>query len=140
MSKKTKPAKSLPQSTDYFSDLKKWPDDWKVTDKDLKIGMEMLEPFSAFIKFLVGNGLAKKTIKNHIQNLNLLGSEIIRRLNDEDSRFRKLPTYDIILKYIDGGEGPLLSFWDPNDPTELAYLKAFDSTCCRLYKFISPPF
>lgn len=63
MSKKTKPAKSLPQSTDYFSDLKKWPDDWKVTDKDLKIGMEMLEPFSAFIKFLLAMALQKKLLK-----------------------------------------------------------------------------
>ncbi len=140
MSKKTKSLRLQSQATDYFSDLKKWPNEWMVIEKDLKIGIEMLELFTAFIESLVGDGLVKKTIKNHIQNLNLLGSEIIRRLNDDDSHFRKLPTYAILLKYIDGGEGPLLSFWDPNDPTELAYLKAFDSTCRKLNKFISPPF
>ena len=85
-------------------------------------------------------GLAAKTIKNHMHHLNLLGSEIVRRLNDGDESYRKLPGNALILKYIDDETGPLLSFWDPNDNAERGYHMAFDATCRKLYKFIAPPF
>lgn len=140
MSKKTKTSKRDGQPTDYLSDFAEWPKKWKVVNKDLKIGNGMIESFAVFIKSLIADGLAKKTIKNHMQNLDLLGAEIIRRLNNGDSSYRKLSSNVLILKYIDDETGPLLSFWNPNDETELAYHKAFDATCRKLFKFISPPF
>jgi len=140
MSKKKNAAKKFESPTDYHHDFLEWPRDWMESEKDLKIGKDMLNSFTPFIKSLIDDGLAAKTIKNHMANLCLLGSEIIRRLNDGDAAYRKLPTNRIVLEYIDDQHGPLLSFWDPNDSTELAYLKAFDATCRKLYKFISPPF
>ena len=140
MSKKKKAAKDNSLLTEYFSDFNDGPSKWAEGDEDLKIGAGMLDSFAVFTKSLIESGLAKKTIKNHMSNLDLLGNEIIRRLNDDDAAFRKLPTNTLILKYIDDETGPLLSFWDPNDSAELANHMAFDATCRKLYKFISPPF
>lgn len=140
MSKKRKSAKDNALLTEYFLDFNDWPSKWAEGDEDLKIGKGMLDSFAVFIKFLIASGLAKKTIKNHMSNLDLLGNEIIRRLTDGDAGYRKLATNALLLKYIDDETGPLLSFWNPNDSTELAHHMAFDATCRKLYKFISPPF
>ncbi len=140
MSKKTKTAKRDTQPTDYFSEFEEWPSKWMIVDKDLKIGTAMIESFEVFVGALIDDGMSPKTIKKHMQNLDLLGAEIIRRLNDEDSSYRKLSSNALLLKYIDDESGPLLPFWDPNDNTELAYHKEFDATCRKLFRFISPPF
>jgi len=111
-----------------------------VVDADLKMGRDMLASFSAFIRSLMEQGFAAKTIKNHMHHLHLLGSEIVRQINDGDESHRKLPSDALILKYVDNETGPLLPFWDPNDSTEEAYQKAFDATCRKLFTFIAPPF
>jgi hypothetical protein len=131
-------AKPAGEPTDYCHDFNEWPEQWMVVDADLKTGRGLLASFTLFARFLIGQGLAKKTITNHIHHLNLLGAEIIRSLNDDDHAHRKLPANALILRYVDEDTGPLLSFWDPNDPTELGYHMAFDATCRKLYKFIAP--
>ncbi len=140
MKKKKKITKNSYELTEYFSDYNQWHKKWIETDDDLEISRSISLSFVVFVKFLITKGLAKKTIKNHIQNLDLLGGEIIRRLNDDDESYRNLAGNELILKYIDDENGPLLPFWDPNDSTELEYHKAFDGTCRKLYKFIFPPF
>jgi hypothetical protein len=41
-------------------------------------------------------------------------------------------------EYVEKDEGgPLLSFWDPNDETDLARNMAYDATCRKLYKFLT---
>lgn len=120
---------------DFDSQFYEWPSQWIVVKGDLRIGKEMVNLFTPFIQSLIDDGLAVKTIKRHMLNLCLLGSEIVRRINDEDVAFRKLPTTRIIFKYVDEESGPLLHFWNPNDPTEETYLKAFDATCRKLYKY-----
>ena len=111
-----------------------------IVDADLKTGRALLASFTLFVQFLMYQGLARKTITNHIHHLNLLGAEIVRSLNDGDNAHRRLPANALILKYVDHETGPLLSFWDPNDNTERGYHMAFDATCRKLYKFIAPPF
>lgn len=140
MSKKKRSTKIYDRPIDFDGRFCEWPNDWGLSDEDLKIGKELVDAFSPFIQGLIDKKLAVKTIKNHMHNLNLLGAEIIRRLNDEDGANKKLPIYEIIAKYVDDECGPLLHFWDPNDPKEEAYLKAFDSTCRKFYKFSSLPF
>ncbi len=84
---------------------------------------------------MISDGLAVKTIKNHMLNLSQLALEIIRRLNDEVEDYRKLPIETLLLKYINDQDGPLLHHLDPNDSADETQLKAFDSTCRKLYKF-----
>ena len=111
--------KRMSEPTDYCRDFNEWPQQWMVVDADLKTGREMLVSFTAFVRSLIDAGLAAKTIKNHMHHLNLLGSEIVRQLNDGDESHRKLPANALLLKYVDDESGPLLPFWDPNDNTEL---------------------
>ncbi len=132
-------AKPTREPTDYCRDFNEWPEQWMIVDADLKTGRDLLVSFTLFVRFLMDQGLAKKTITNHIHHLNLLGAEIVRSLNDGDDAQRKLTGNALILKYVDDETGPLLSFWDPNDNTERGYHLAFDATCRKLYKFIAPP-
>ena len=140
MRKKRKSAEPASEPTDYCPDFNDWPQQWSVVDADLKIARNMLASFTLFVRSLMDQGLAAKTIKNHMHHLNLLGSEIIRQLHDGDESYRKLLSHPLILKYVDDETGPLLSFWDPNDSTDEGSQKAFDATCRKLYKFIAPPF
>lgn len=140
MSKKKRSPKKFEKPSDFDGSYREWPSNWSITDKDLKICNALVDAFEPFIQTLIDMELAVKTIKRHMHNLNLLGAEIIRRLNDEDKPDWNLPIYQIISKYVDEECGPLLNFWDPNDPIEEGYLKAFDATCRKFYKFSCPPF
>lgn len=136
MSKK-KTAKKYEKPVDYFKNFYEWPKDWMGAEEDLIIGIALLTQFTPFIESLIKQGLAVKTIKHHMGNLAVLGSEIIRRLNDGDEKNRNLPPRRLLLEYIDDQHGPLVDHWDPNDSIEETHLKAFDSTCRKLFKFTS---
>jgi hypothetical protein len=105
-------------------------------EQDLEIGRGLLALFTPFIQHLIDEGLAKKTITSHGCHLGMLGREIIERLNEVDEENRKLSPRELILHYVDQEGGPLLSFWDPNDKTELAHHMAYDATCRKLLKFV----
>ena len=94
-------------------------------------------PYSHFIQHLIDEGLAKKTIKNHGSHLGILGGEIIRRLDGLDEENRTLSPRELILHYVDDEGVPLLSFWSPNDKTELAHHMAYDATCRKFFKFLT---
>lgn len=137
MPKKQMTAKKYQKPVDYFKDFYEWPKDWMGVKADLVIGDALLRLFTPFIESLIKNGLSVKTIKNHMGNLAVLGSEIIRRLNDGDEKNRKLMPRKLLLEYINDENGPLVHHWDPNDSTEEAHLKSFDATCRKLFKSIT---
>ena len=58
-------------------------------EKDLPIGRRLVECFTPFLVHLTASGLSKRTIQNHVDNMWLLGGEIIRDVN-EDPSLRKL--------------------------------------------------
>lgn len=105
-------------------------------DEDLITGANILKGFVPFIKNLVDEGLSTRTIKNHMENLWMLGSEIIRGVHfDEDQR--KLLPNELLLEYVCEAGGPYVHHWDPNDKTEKTKITSYDSTCRNLYNFIS---
>jgi hypothetical protein len=136
MPKKPKMVKRPALPVDPFADIEEWPSRWMEVEADRKTGHGMLKPFTAFIQSLIDGGLTAKTIRRHVDHLFLLGGEIIRRIQDEDE-LRQLPAKDLILEYVEDEGGPLLSFWDPNDETDLARHMAYDATCRKLYKFLT---
>jgi len=89
--------------------------------EDMEIGRGLLAQFTPFVQHLIDKGLAKKTIEKHGYHLNMLGSEIIERLNDADEDNRKLSPREMILHYVDDEGGPLLSYLDPNNKAELGH-------------------
>ena len=106
-------------------------------EEDLEIGRGLLGLFIPFIQHLMDAGLAARTIKNHGYNLNMLGSEIIERLNQDDEPHRKLSPRELIIHYVDEEGGPLLSYLDPDVKAELARHMAYDATCRKLLKFVT---
>ena len=65
----------------YGRDLDNWPRSWMGLEKDLPPGEALVVCFRPFIEHLATSSLSPKTIRRHVDNLWLLGGEIIRDLN-----------------------------------------------------------
>jgi hypothetical protein len=142
MAKTSKEAKPRVRLTDYFPDIIEWPRSWAITREDVKTGYDLSQIFDAFLWHLIEAGLTKKTVQKHGYHLNMLGEEIIRRLNDNDDdefddKEMGLTAKGLIMHFVDDEGGPLLSFWSPDIKSELAQHMAYDGTCRKLLKFIS---
>jgi hypothetical protein len=99
-------------------------------EKDLPPGERLVACFRPFLEHLVGSDLSPKTIRKHVDNLWVLGGEIIRDLN-EDPALRKLPVERVLQDVIDTDGGPLIH----NGSEEEQY--SFDSTCRRFHRFLT---
>ncbi len=101
-------------------------------DRDLLPGRKLVECFTPFLLHLAETGLSKKTVQKHIDNLWLLGGEIIRDLQ-ETSRLRKKPVGELLWTLIED-DGPLLYHRDSEEQQ-----RSFESTCRKLHRFLSEP-
>lgn len=115
----------------YCDCMEEWPENWAGEEIDVKIGCAIIEQFKPFIVHLIDKKLSNKTIKTYLSYLAALGGELIRQVND-DSKERKLPARDLILKYVDDCGGP---YWRHayNEQDDLKY----NSVCKRLFKFMT---
>ena len=83
------PVALLPYCRDC-RDLSEWPERWMGEEKDLPPGRRLVVYFMPFLLHLIESGLSKRTIQNHVDNMWLLGGEIIRDVNEEP-RLRRAP-------------------------------------------------
>ena len=75
------------------------------------------------------SGLSKKTIQNHVDNMWLLGGEIIRDVNEEP-RLRNRSAAELVRNVIHEDGGPLIhNGWEDEQ-------RSFDSTCRKFYRFL----
>lgn len=111
-------------------DFDQWPRDWAGDSDDLKYGRELLAVFEPFCEELIKSGLARTTIRRHMVHLGILGSELIREL-DDDEKWRKRPAVDYVIDQTQYGEGPLCRQLDTEEE-----IRSFDGTCRKLYKFL----
>ena len=114
----------------YCKDLDRWARSWMGLEKDLPPGEALVACFQPFIEHLASSGLAPRTIRRHVDNLWLLGGEIIRDLNYNPSLRKK--TAEQLLRhavYDDGG--PLIHNGSEEDQ------RAFDATCRKLHRFLT---
>jgi hypothetical protein len=114
----------------YCGDLETWPRSWMGWEKDLPPGEALVACFRPFLEYLVNSSLSRKTIRKHVDNLWLLGGEIIRDLN-ETSSLRKLPVERLLINAVSDG-GPLLYHCDSEEQQ-----RSFDSTCRKLCRFLA---
>lgn len=119
----------------YSKDFYEWPDSWMGFDEDLTTGKYILDGFLPFVKFLIEQGFAKRTIKNHMDNLWLLGAEIIRGVHD-DERQRNLPPKALLFEYVNEEGGPWVHQWDPNNSKDEGECNSYDATCRKLFRFL----
>jgi hypothetical protein len=82
------------------------------------------------MRSLISEKLTRKTIENHIDNLGLLGGELIWLINqDEDTRDKE--PLELLLENIGHGGGPYCSYVQTENE-----IKSFDSTCRKLYEYL----
>src|SRR3954464_10998529 len=75
------PPSLLPYCRDC-RDLSEWPERWMGEEKDLPVGQRLVAFFIPFLLHRAESGLSKKTIQNPVDNIWLLGGEIIRDVNE----------------------------------------------------------
>jgi hypothetical protein len=92
------PAALLPYCRDC-RDFSEWPERWMGEEKDLPVGRQLVEYFMPFLLHLAESGLSKRTIQNHVDNMWLLGGEIIRDVNEEP-RLRKSSAEQLVRNVI----------------------------------------
>ncbi len=112
-------------------DLANWPQLWAIEPSDVAIGQCIIESIQPFLIDLLQQGLADKTITRHLDHLQMLGGEIIRR-RQNDSDLTKQLASDVLFNLIEEDGGPLI--WP--SITESAQ-NAFDATCRKLYRFLN---
>jgi hypothetical protein len=82
-------AASPPDLSGYCRDLDEWPRSWMGLEKDVPPGEKLVACFRPFLEHLASTSLSRKTIRKHVDNLWVLGGEIIRDLNEDPSLRRK---------------------------------------------------
>ena len=88
--------------------------------------------FRPFLEDVVASDLSPKTIQKHVDNVWALGGEIIRDLNENPS-LRSKPIEQILADRIDEEGGPLVYAMESEEPLQ----RSLDSTCRKLYRFLS---
>ena len=110
-------------------DLEQWPRSWMGLPEDLPPGEQIVAAFRPFLLHLVALQLSRKTLRKHVDNLWLLGGELIRDVNTTPA-LRKRPMAAFLFEAVEDG-GPLLY---PGDSE--AAQRSFDSTCRKLRRFL----
>lgn len=107
-----------------------WPQSWAGIVRDEAVGRALTDLMRPFLEHLHQHNLSAKTLRRHLDNLWLIGGEVIRNLH-EDSTLRKMPTRSLLLDAIYDGEAPLIG-----DCTE-EQQRSLDSTARKLFHFLS---
>jgi hypothetical protein len=123
----------VPDLSAYCRDLDEWPRSWMGLEKDVPPGEKLVACFRPFLEQLASTSLSRKTIRKHVDNLWVLGGEIIRDLH-EDPSLRRKNVEEILRELIDDEYGPLI-----HGGTSEQQQNSFDSTCRKLHRFLSQP-
>ena len=99
-------------------------------ERDLTPGRRLVEYFLPFLLPLAESGLSKRTIQNHVDNMWLLGGEIIRDVN-EDPPLRQISAEQLVRNVVHEDGGPLIhNGWEDEQ-------RSFDSTCRKFHRFLT---
>ncbi len=101
-------------------------------EKDVPPGEQLVACFRPFIEHLASSSLSPRTVRHHVDNLWLLGGEIIRDLNNDPSQ-RKVAAQQLLRNVVGVDGGPLIYNGSEEEQRSL------DSTCRKLHRFLSPP-
>ena len=97
--------------------------------EDIPPGQKLVECFRPFLQHLSERQLSHKTIRKPVNNLWVLGGEIIRDLNDTPS-LRNAPIDVLVFAAVEDG-GRLPYGCDSEDA-----LRSFESTCRAFRRFL----
>lgn len=115
---------------DIYSDFTEWPMRWMGTKEDVKYGQGILQVMRPFIESLIASGLSVKTIKKHMNNLWLLGGEIIRDVS-MNNEYDKISPLEKVQTSVGPDGGPYCRHLVVESD-----MKSFDSTCRKFHNFL----
>ena len=101
-------------------------------EQDLPPGEQILACLRPFLEHLAASALAPKTIRRHVDNLWVLGGEIIRDLHYDPS-LRKRTGDRLLRDVVHEDGGPLIHNGSEEEQ------RSFDSTCRKLHRFLTQP-
>ena len=122
--------RTMKSASKILESMSNWPESWAIDEGDNQKGAEIVADLKSFAESLVELGLAPTTIRRHVNNLWLLGGEIIRELNfDRDQREKTAS--ELLEDSVDDEGGPYCRHLE----TE-AEMKSFDATCKKLNAYL----
>jgi hypothetical protein len=125
----TKQKRKASSSQSLLALMDKWPDSWAGVAEDEPFGAGLVTELRPFVIHLQTLGLSRKTVRRHLDNLWVIGGEIIRKLNYEPD-LRKTTPRQLLLDTVAAGEAPLV-----RDASE-AGQRSIDATARRLLRFL----
>jgi hypothetical protein len=126
----SKPPRRTASPRPLLALMEHWPVSWGGVAEDKPFGAGLVAELRPFVTHLQTLGLAPKTVHRHLDNLWVIGGEILRRLND-DPQLRNTSPRQLLLDTVADGEAPFVA-----DASE-ADQRSFDATACRLLRFIT---
>jgi hypothetical protein len=115
---------------DICPDFPEWPKRWMGSRRDVPYGEAITAAMRPFVEHLIASGLSTRLIRRHLDNLWLLGGEIIRDVNTGGEHKRILPAHK--LRQCVGVDGGPYCRHLSSD----AEVRSFDATCRRLHAFL----
>ncbi len=119
----------LKTAEDICPDYPEWPKRWEGVPEDVSYGETLIKGMRPFIEHLIAKELAKKTIRRHMDNLWLLGGEIIREVSMDEEY--NVPAAEKLRESVDF-EGGLYC----RHLYTYAEQRSYDATCKKLHKFL----
>ncbi len=111
-------------------DLDNWPQSWRYDQADIAVGQQIIEVLTPFLLSLLDQGLARKTVGRHRDNLWVLGGELIRR-RYEDDELARLDVTNALQQLIEADGGPLICPRISESEQD-----SLDATCRKLHRFL----
>jgi hypothetical protein len=112
--------------------MHEWPRSWQIDDTDESYGEGLLKELKPFVRNMVETDqLSRSTLRRHLNNLWLLGGELIAHINtyDED---RKLSPARLLDDNLCAEGGPSCQYLEPGTAQ-----RQYDATCRKLHAFRS---
>jgi hypothetical protein len=103
---------------------------WAGIEDDVRIGEELVALVRPFIVNLRDSGLARKTIRRHLDNMWAIGGEIIRSLHSDEER-RRWTGERLLLDAVENDEAPLIR------GATRAEQESCDATARKLRKYLA---
>ncbi len=114
---------------DICPEFATWPERWMGTEKDKLYGQGLLEAMRPFIEHLIMKGLKNKTVRRHMDNLWVLGGEIIRSVSTCDEYG------NLAAESLRDSVGPDGGLYCSGFQYECE-MTSYDATCRKLHKFL----
>jgi len=118
----------MKSASQLIESMSEWPESWAIDEADVQKGLEIVAVLAPFAESLVNRGLALSTIRRHINNLWLLGGEIIREINFDPGQ-RAKTALELLEASVDDEGGPYCRHLETESE-----MKSFDATCKKLNK------